>query len=220
MNNKAFKEYWSNKTLGEVKGYYFDRLRICNQHKESIREKALELANLDFEYEHYTNKARNLMNDITFYKSYIKEDETDLKILKTIFDKKAAEGINQEEYEQYITNNIDIKVLINAVNDEKQRFINSGSKVIIFEKGNMKKEIVLTEQEVNELYDTMLKELIMIIKDNIGDITKVEYLRSNGNRGMDGRFAGKNGIIDISTILAGGYNIQRLHYRTLVFKQR
>ncbi len=218
MNSKELKEYYNNKTLGEVKGVYLDKLRVFNCHKESIREKALELANLDFDNKYYVDKAKNLMNDICFYKTYIKEDEVELKVLKPILDKKEIEGINQEEYEKYIVNNIDIKVLIKAVNDDKQEFINSGCKVIIYGKDNKSKEITLTEKEINEMYETMLRELIMIIKDNIGNIKEIKHLESNANRGMDGQFIGEKGVLNITTIIAGGYNIQKAHFRTLVFK--
>ena len=48
-----------------------------------------------------------------------------------------------------------------------------------------------------------------------GNITNVEGLRLNGPA-LNGRISGKDGTVEVETILAGGYNIQRLHCRTLV----
>lgn len=215
---KELKEMYSNMTLGELKGRYSEAERISICHKESIREKATELANLDFNHKYYTDKAKNLMNDISFYKSHIKNDAEYLKLMKPILDKKILEGINQEEYEKYVKANADIRVLIKAIEDDKAEFIASGSKILIPTRYETK-EIVLTKKEVNDMYYTMLTELIFILKDRIGNITKVEYLSSNGNRGMDGLFTGEKGKVEINTILAYG-EVQRPHYRTLVYDRR
>lgn len=215
---KELKEHYENMTLGEIKGNYEEKLRISNLHKQDIKELAIELSELDFDNKYYVDKCKNLINDMNFYKSDIKQDEQDLKIIKPVLDKKEVEGINQSEYENYITNNIDIRVLIKKVNEDKQEFINNGSKVIIYGKENKRVEISLTDKEVDEMYSTMLKELIMILKDNIGNITKVESLQTNNHKGFDGVFRGDKGSISINTILAGGYNIQCLHFRTLVYK--
>jgi hypothetical protein len=218
---KELKEVWNSMTLGEIKGIYSEKIRVFNLHQESIKEKAQELVNLDFNHKYYVDKAKNLMNDISFYKSYIRDEDAEIKLLKPILDKKEIDGINQAEYESYITNNVNIQVLIKAVNDLKQKFIDDGSKVIFKIKvnGEIKtKEIVLSENEVKTIYDNMLKETIMILKDRIGNIKTVDYIKENGNRGLDGRYEGEKGIITINTILAGGYNIQELHYRTLVYK--
>jgi hypothetical protein len=217
---KELKEFWSSKTLGEVKGLYSEKMRIYNLHQESIREKAQELVNLDFNNKYYVDKAKNLMNDISFYKSYIVDEEKELNLLKPILDKKEIEGIDQAEYENYITGNINIQILIKEVNDLKQNFIDNGNQVIQYykEKDELKSiVIILTEEETKEMYDMMLKETIMILKDRIGNIEKVDYLRTNNNKGLDGRYIGEKGTITINTILAGGYNIQKLHYRTLIY---
>jgi hypothetical protein len=217
---KELKEFWSSKTLGEVKGLYSEKMRIYNLHQESIREKAQELVNLDFNNKYYVDKAKNLMNDISFYKSYIVDEEKELNLLKPILDKKEIEGIDQAEYENYITGNINIQILIKEVNDLKQNFIDNGNQVIQYykEKDELKSiVIILTEEETKEMYDMMLTETIMILKDRIGNIEKVDYLRTNNNKGLDGRYIGEKGTITINTILAGGYNIQKLHYRTLIY---
>ncbi len=58
-------------------------------------------------------------------------------------------------------------------------------------------------------------KLLKQITEKVGDIVKLEIHR-NPNGGVDGIIFGTNGTARIETIVAGGYNIQRLHYRTLV----
>lgn len=211
------KEYYNNKTLGEIRGIYLEKLRISNLHKQNIKEKAQELANLDFEHKYYIDYARNLMNDISFYKSDIKEDEFQLKLIKPILDKKELEGINQAEYEKYLgENKVNIKVLIQAVEADKQDWISEGGKVEIITKEGIK-TIYFTEKEINDMYDLMLKELVWMIKDKAGNIEEVYNLRTNGNRGFDCSIKGDKANVSINTIWAGGYNIQKLHHRTLVY---
>jgi len=217
MNTKELKEKYSNKTLGEIRGIYEEKIRISIHHKTEIKTKAQQLVELDFDTPNYADKAKNLINDIAFYKSDIKDDETELKILKPIFEKKEQDGINQAELDQYIKNNINIQILIDSVNQHKQDFIDRGSKVWVSGRDGLQ-EITLSLKETNYLYNNMLYELIAILKDNIGNITEVKRLEWNNKRGMDGQFVGEKGCININTILAGGYNIQKLHYRTLVYK--
>lgn len=215
---KELKEMYNNMTLGELKGIYSEKLRISILHKNSIRENAIKLSELDFDNKYYADKAKNLMNDISYHKKDIQEDEYYLKLIKPILDKKELEGINQEEYEKYVKANADIRVLIKAVEDDKAEFIASGAKISIPTKNRYEPKIItLTEKEVNNIYYTMLTELIFILKDKIGNIIKVENLKSNGNRGFDGTYTGEKGKININTVLAYG-EVQRPHYRTLVYK--
>lgn len=57
--------------------------------------------------------------------------------------------------------------------------------------------------------------LVKLIKDKTGEVISCE-LRSNPVGGFDGRIEGEKRNIYIDTILAGGWNIQKLHYRTLI----
>lgn len=59
----------------------------------------------------------------------------------------------------------------------------------------------------NTLKDRILKKVTEVQEVNI---------RRNGNYSFDGSVKGTTGIANISTVVAGGYNIQRLHLRTLV----
>lgn len=57
-------------------------------------------------------------------------------------------------------------------------------------------------------------KLVATVTKKVGDIVSIEVKR-NWNDGFDGWVTGTNGTCHLTTILAGGYNIQRLHYRTL-----
>lgn len=57
-------------------------------------------------------------------------------------------------------------------------------------------------------------KMVATVTKKVGDVVKIEVKR-NWNDGFDGWVTGTNGKCQLTTILAGGYNIQRLHYRTL-----
>jgi len=81
-----------------------------------------------------------------------------------------------------------------------------------------KKGNIIPEEDIKYTHDFMLKELIFMIKGNVGNVLNISKLEYNPNRGMDGTITGERGSVNINTIVAGGYNIQKLHYRTLIFK--
>lgn len=53
------------------------------------------------------------------------------------------------------------------------------------------------------------------VTEKVGSILHLELMR-NGNSGFDGYVECEKGRASIETIIAGGYNIQRRHYRTLI----
>lgn len=65
----------------------------------------------------------------------------------------------------------------------------------------------------NDLTVRYLK-LVAKLKDKVGKVEDVQ-LRRNNNKQFDGFVTGEKGTITFHTIIAGGYNIQRAHYRTV-----
>ena len=59
------------------------------------------------------------------------------------------------------------------------------------------------------------KDLIHRIKNRVGEITSLKNVRLSG-KALNGVVEGTLGTCTLETILAGGYNIQRLHYRVLI----
>ena len=62
------------------------------------------------------------------------------------------------------------------------------------------------------------KMLIKRVNEEVGKIVNALNLEVGVNGELNGTIKGENGTCKIETIYAGGYNIQRLHYRVLVHK--
>ena len=66
---------------------------------------------------------------------------------------------------------------------------------------------------------TYVKDLIHRIKDRVGEITNMEDVHFAG-KALNGVVEGTMGKVRLETILAGGYNIQRLHYRVILHNEK
>lgn len=216
MTNKEYKEYLSSLTLGELRSQYERSLENKSLYQNSIKEDALKLASLDVESKQYNREMNSLIDSLKILKTWMKETNKEIETIKPILDKKEIEFKKEMADNEYMNENeTELKILIDAIEEDKQEFINNGCKVTIVYKGK-EKEIELTLKQVNEMYELSKAETIQIIKNYCGKVIKVSNLVMNGNRGFDCKVKGDKGSITINTILAGGYNIQRLHYRTLV----
>lgn len=206
MTNKEIKEELMNMTLGEIRGRHSQMIEQYNKYKVAIQETAQKIAELNFDDSRYGYKMTNLLSDINGYKSEIKFYENWLKIADPILNKKESEGINKAMYEKYMKDNQhNINIILTAANDLKQQCINN----------NTNPEI--TTKMIEESFENMIEELMWILQDRIGNITDIIEMQINGHKAFDGVFKGDKGTIRINTVLAGGYNIQRLHFRTLVY---
>lgn len=61
-------------------------------------------------------------------------------------------------------------------------------------------------------------DIIERTNELIGTITDASGLTVNQKAGLDGYIKGERGTVKVSTVGAGGYNIQRFHFRTLIHK--
>ena len=207
MNKKEMKAHYEAKTLGEVRGIYTERDRVLNNMKGIIKDYSQKIIDLDPESKVYVNRLKDYADHVKSYSRDIAEEIAFLEILKPILDKKEAEGVNEAEYTKYLEENkVNTDLLLLKVKEMEK---------LAQETWDKKK---ISEDTIRNIHIIMYKELIIMLKDSIGNITEIRNLEYNANRGMDGTIAGEKGLTQINTILAGGYNIQKLHYRTLIQK--
>lgn len=71
-------------------------------------------------------------------------------------------------------------------------------------------EIVARDVEIRYI------NLVESVKKITGKITDASFLRVNEKGSLDGYITGENGKAKVNTFEAGGWNIQRFHYRTKI----
>lgn len=206
MTKKEMKAHYESKTLGEVRGIYSERDRVLENMKGIIKDYSQKIIDLDPESRNYISNLKDYADHIKSYSRDIAEEVNFLEILKPILDKKEIEGIDQKEYERYMSDNKEnIQLLIFKLEEMKKHAVETWD------------EEKWSRKDILYAHDLMLKELIIMLKDNVGSIIEIRRLEYNSNRGMDGTIAGTKGNVSINTIIAGGM-VQRLHYRTLIQK--
>lgn len=72
------------------------------------------------------------------------------------------------------------------------------------------------DMECNRKYDNLVARVTKIV----GTITDVSNLTISRNLELNGYIIGTEGTAEVETIGAGGWNIQRFHFRTLVKKRK
>ena len=73
-----------------------------------------------------------------------------------------------------------------------------------------------TEEKRNNYSLYLLKNLLVDIYNKYSKLTDSKYIELNRKGGLDGIFKCEEGNCKVTTVLAGGYNIQKLHFRTLI----
>lgn len=212
MNKKEVKEMWQDKTAGELKANINYRENGLDMGQELIKQYSLELANLDIDSKNYLYILKELSAKI---KDYAKEVETsikDIKLLKDFYIIKKEEEDKNNDFEKYCNKNkFNIEILENKISDLNKEAYNW--KWVIKDK-----EIEIDKKDIDIMFQDMKNELLNLIKDNAGNIKEVDKLDWNNHKGFDCEIKGDKAEIVVNTIIAGGYNIQKLHYRTLVYK--
>lgn len=80
---------------------------------------------------------------------------------------------------------------------------------------NKPNEEIIKEVETDVKYAVI--DLINRVSETAGEIKSWEGIKWNG-KALNGIIEGSKNTVKVETIMAGGYNIQRLHYRVLIHK--
>lgn len=102
-----------------------------------------------------------------------------------------------------------------AHNEMKKQFSAKWSHVTQFNHGSLSwHETMIKDLEAEKIrkYDDIIRRT----NDIVGEITDASYLEIAPNGNLDGVIIGTRGKASVQTIGAGGYNIQRFHFRTLI----
>lgn len=216
IKKSEVKNMWQDKSYSEIKNQIdFIQEQIDNS-KERIKETGIVISELDINDKYYMRRLDDNVGTLKYHESNLKDCKIMLEVLNPIAEKKKVEEDNKTEYDNYCKDNkSNVDILLKSINELKQRFISKGSKIVINIKG---KEVVIefTEKQVDEMYENMTIELIQILKNRCGKITKVHHIQENSNRGFDCLVDGEKGTARTFTILAGG-EIQKPHLRTLCY---
>lgn len=81
-----------------------------------------------------------------------------------------------------------------------------------------------TAEEIEKHAKQEARDLVLVLWYKVraitGEVTEVHNLVYRSYKGLDGFVVGKNGIAEVETIVAGGYNIQCRHLRMLVHRRK
>lgn len=150
---------------------------------------------------------------ITAKKSY--SEKQDSKSPQQIKDEEHLEKM--KELKRYIKNelpNINISSLDKWLEDYKEIYLNwvdellAKDEIESWKASRMKRNVkeVLEEQKLSIIFRSWEK---------VGRIRELKIARLASDGSFNGVVIGEKGAVNIQTILAGGYNIQVLHYRVL-----
>lgn len=166
------------------------------------------------------------IDEISYKMTLLTSKEKVLKdLVESIENKKTPEDLAKEKREEdynnlrkYIMNelpNIQIPTL--------EKWLETYRKLYLSWVQEMEEKQVFSSRvaffktkEVDTIVEQQRVDVLTRAWNVVGRVSKVEMATLGGDGSFNGVVYGEKGRARISTILAGGYNIQRLHYRVLV----
>ena len=130
----------------------------------------------------------------------------------------------EEAIELFLNNWIDKSVAAHLALKEEHKAIKDRKEKLKFLSGLTKSDALILTSGVTEkgLREMFTKEaaqkkakFISGIEKKAGKILDVSGLHIHKME-INGQVIGENGIVSVTTVMAGGYNIQSTHYRTLI----
>lgn len=154
-------------------------------------------------------------NGMEFFKSMVPEYN---KALRRYFDadNQYCEWFNTRRRNSTLAER---EAMGKAHREEKEAFRNTWGWIMPY----MERDTLNTEKlqkdldrEADRKYDFIIERTNAIV----GQITSADELVISDNGELNGFIKGTNGTAKVQTIGAGGYNIQKFHFRTLVSKKK
>jgi len=128
--------------------------------------------------------------------------------------KEAKQKLNTEKellaYIKKEIDNINIPSLEKWLKEYKEAYINSCNEHL---NGY---ELTKALRDADQAVKDQKIKIIVKTFDKVGTIIDISFGRIGFDGSFNGIVIGEKGTVNIETILAGGYNIQKLHYRVLV----
>lgn len=224
LNKKIARIEAAKASNWEKNPYYY------NEHDLRIAQKELTSAQQSLsQYEDQLNEAFAKANsrDIKAINSFLDSWESSyvewMKEQKIAYDEALKDyHVQNKELTDRINNRIALKLSLEeisklraSVRSLRETFKRDWSHVTQFSRygidwhESMKKAI---HEERLRKYDDLVDRVVKIT----GEITDAEGLYIDQKLNLNGIIIGKNGKAEVHTIGAGGYNIMRFHYRTLI----
>ena len=149
----------------------------------------------------WRDKANAFYHDeaIRLYEAYNEHKLKD-EAIKLIQDLKVRREESTKEYHRYNEVQKNFSPLLRNIRTYREPYLNEEE---------LQKAL---DREVKAKYD----DLVVRMKNAVREIQDCSNLRIGGNGSINGIISGTNGKARMETIMAGGWNIQCLHYRVLV----
>lgn len=221
--NKAELSGWNDNPY-----YYNERDKKYTMRDIEQAEKALAEYQSKLDTEIKKANSRNIKVLVDFLENwkvktieYFKAEYIRYKAAKEEYYDKDSEYVKRmdEARREYGFNSAEYKAIYKEHREYDARFRRSWTHVTQFNHGSltwtetMEKDI---EQEKNRKYDDIIERVNQIV----GTITDASNLSVGAKGDLNGIIIGDEGKAKVTTIGAGGYNIQRFHFRTLVHEAK
>jgi chromosome segregation ATPase len=218
---KEIVEVWKAQPIERFRDNVESYTRAIKRHENEIQEILLKMQQLDVNHKYYIDKMKNMNSDIKTALGFLKEDkalveasqpelekaENEIKILEE--SKKPQFEVLKNFVEQWKTEAINyyLELLKNGY-DGKDDYI-----IDLLQRG---------EKYIINLYTIEAKarlvNMITLIKEKTGEVISCNLYGSGNNQkfGFEGTVTGEKKTVRVEAILAGGWNIQKLHVRLLI----
>lgn len=183
--------------------------------KEHCREYVLTMADKYFEEK---QELKDTIN--TYCWEYIVDNKDKFDYLFNSYSGNFATFNNSINYAQYINNYKDSKEFesIYNVKELKKSLENKYNNYFVQFYISHRQDINALDKELEKEKNNKLLDLMNRVTAITGIITDTTNLKINAKGDIDGIIYGEKGNCKVTTIGAGGYNIQCFHYRVLVKK--